>query len=568
MKQLNFKKVISLSALLLFLIVSQQSCIKDYNDPDKYSKTADYSPSIAGAIAHSKLTVRDIIRDYDDDELFEVSEDGFLYLMYQKRVFTESAGNLIHLGNQEFAIEDPTPYTKDAYDNITASGGYRTFPQLDSLYDFIVTNQENLDSIVFDALDLKIEVNSSFHLEGVLDISFPALQKNGLAFTSKVYPDNSGNFTYQVSNHLEGYTLVCDNNTVLVSAKLKLKDGTANSGEELTIKINLDNLDFDKIYGYVGNINTSIPQDTVHISIFDNAFDGAVYFQDPSMTLYIDNTIGVPSRAYFGNLYTYSTIDDPNDENSQGTWKEHDFPIDYLNIDNPKIYDETTHQIEVYNVDNFPAMRDVISGQPRYLFFEVDSVEINPNGYDQSFPNFIFDDSQISVDLEVRLPLWGNALYSLVDTIQLNIEENFQDITDHFVEVNLRTIFDNFLPTNAYAQVIFTDSLYQPLDTLYKSTDIGERLIQSAILNEEGRAIQAIKKTTDILFGNGSKYEHDINDLQYVRHAIIIATMKTEEINSASDVNGNSKLVKFYGDNYLEVKFGAKGQGKYQDAVE
>ena len=567
MKQSNFKKIILFSSIFIFLIIFQQSCIKEYDNFDKLSQTVDYSPTLAGAIAHSKLTVRDIIRDYDDNELFEIAENGFLYLMYQKRVFTETAGNLIHLDNQEFLLDNPTPYTKDAYDNITASGGYRTFPQLDTLYDFMVSHQENLDSIVFDALDLKIEVNSSFHLDGVLDITFPALQKNGQAFSTKIYPDNSGNFTYQISNHLEDYTLVCTNNLVLVRVNLKLKDGTANNGEELTIKINMDNLDFDKIYGYVGNISTSIPQDTVHISIFDNAFDGAVYFEDPSMTLHFENTIGVPVRSYFGDLYTYSTIDNPNDD-VQGTWQKHDFPIDFLDIAHPKVIGETAYQTEVYDVNNFPAIRDVISSQPRYLFFEVDSVEMNPNGYDQSYPNFIFDDSQLSVDLEVKLPLWGNALYSLVDTIQLNIEENFQDISDHFVEANLRTIFDNFLPTNAYAQVIFTDSLYYPLDTLYKSTDIGERLIQSAILDEDGRAQQAVKKTTDILFGNGSSYKHDINDLQHVRHAIIIATLKTDEIGSTSDVNGTSRLVKFYGDNYLEVKFGVKGQGKYQGSVE
>ncbi len=567
MKQLKLKNITLLSSVFILLIFVQQSCIKEYDNFDKMSKTVDYSPTIAGAIAHSKLTVRDIIKDYDNNELFEITENGFLFLMYQKRVFTESAGNLIQLDNQEFSIINPTPYTKDIYDNITESGGYRTFPQLDSLYDFVVSNQESLDSVVFDALDLSIDVNSSFHLEGILEITFPALQKNGAAFSTKIYPNNSGSFSYQISNHIEDYTLVCNNNLVLVSVNLKLKDGTANTGEELTIKINLDNLDFDKIYGYVGNISTSIPQDTVHISIFDNAFDGAVYFQDPSITLYIDNTIGIPTRTYFGDLYTYSTIDNP-DDTIQGTWREHDFPIDFLNLDNPKVIGETTHQTEVYNVDNFPAIRDVISGQPRYLFFEVDSVEMNPNGYDQSFPNFIFDNSEISVDLEVKLPLWGNALYSLVDTIQLNIEENFQDIADHFVEANFRTIFDNFLPTDAYAQVIFTDSLYQPLDTLYKSTDIGERLIQSAILDDDGRAKQAVKKTTDILFGNGSKYEHDINDLQYVRHAIIIATMKTQNIGSVSDVNGDETLVKFYGDNYLEVKFGVKGQGKYQGSAE
>ena len=172
------KKTKILNATLLFvafglLIFSQQACIKEYSDFDKLSKTVDYSPTIAGAIAHSKLTIRDIIRDYDHDELFEEGADGFLVLMYDKRVFTENAENLIHLPNQSFPTMDQ--YNKTTYDLITPSGGYRQFPKTDELYDFIVDNQEQLDSVQYDAMDINIVVNSSFNLSGVLTITFPPL---------------------------------------------------------------------------------------------------------------------------------------------------------------------------------------------------------------------------------------------------------------------------------------------------------------------------------------------------------------------------------------------------------
>ncbi len=557
MKKFKLKAILFIGALAS-MVVSQQSCVKDYTDFDKVSKTVDYSPSVAGAVAHTKLTVRDIIRDYDENELFEEGSDGFLYLMYDKRIYTKAADELISLPDQSFPTMDQ--YNKTTYDAAPLENGYKQFPEIPLYYDFLVSNQEQLDSVHYDAIDINVKVNSTFTEGGILNLTFPALVKNGQAFVATIHPDASGNFHYDLTTHLEDYSLVFSSNRVLVNFDLKLTDGTANTNDQLDVTISINNQDFQGLFGYIGRINTPIPQDTVNISIFDNAFDGSVYFQDPSMTLHIANTFGMPITNYFGNLQTYSEI-------HGGIWESHNFPIDELSINYPTQVGDTATQTEVLNTTNWPEIRDVIATQPKYLFFEVDSVIVNPDGYNASSPNFVLDTSRVSVDLEVKLPLWGNALYSLVDTLQLNIEENFDDIAKHFVEANMRTIFDNFLPTNAYAQVIFTDSLYHPLDTLYKGSDIGERLIQSAILDVDGRAKQAVKKTTDILFGNGSSYEHDINDLQHVRYAVIIATLKTDDIENDSDVNGSSKLVKFYGDNYLEVKFGLKGQGKYQEVI-
>ena len=547
-------RLLILSALILTMFI-QNSCIKEYSNFDKMAKNVDYTPSVAGAIAHTKLTVRDIIRDYDDNELFSEDETGFLYLMYHKKVFTKSADQVISLADQAFPTMDQ--YNKTTYDNAPVVGGYHVFPTVPIHYDFLLNNQEQLDSVRFDAMDINVKVNSSFHLSGMLTLTFPALVKNGQAFTMIVYPDATGNFHYDLDTHIEDYTLVFDLNRVLVNFDLKLQDGTSVSGDQLDITIQMKNMDFQSIFGYVGKIDMNVPQDTIHLNIFDKAFAGDVYFENPSMTMYIDNAFGLPVRTYYDSLHTFSTIGN--------TWNSYPFPgEDSLDINYPTEYGQIAHQQVVLDVNNFPEIRDVISSHPKYLFFKIEGF-VNPDGYNQSTPNFLIDTSKVSVDLEVKLPLWGNALYSLVDTLELNIQENFTDISKHFVEANLRTIFDNFLPTNAYGQVIFVDSLYHPLDTLYKGQDIGERLIESAILDANGRAKQSVKKTTDILFGNGPQYEHDINDLENVRYAIVISTLKTNESGS---VGQNSPLVKFYSDNYLEVKFGVKGQGKYEGVIE
>lgn len=557
MKKFNISNLMLLSGALMLLLVSQQSCVKDHFNFDKLEKTADYSPAVAGAIAHTKLTLRDIIRDYDKNELFEEDADGFLYLMYNKTVYSVQADEFISLPNQTFNLS-PSPYTQTVYNSIAPVSGYRTFPQADEYYNFIVSNQEQLDSIAYDALQIKISVNSSFHLNGILEITFPTLKKNGTPFTTIVYPDNSGSFSYSLNTLIEGYTLEFDINQVLVSFNLKLQDGTANAGEKLDISLQINDQDFSAIYGYVGTHNIDIPKDTVHIDIFDNAFHGEMYFENPSLKLSMANYMGIPVAVAFDSLYTYSLITQ--------TFNGYDYPgANPLDINRPTTPGDFALTVETFTPANFPELRTIVSESPKYIFFDVSGF-INPNGYETTPANFVLDTSRFNVNMELKLPLLGNAWYSLVDTLELNIEGNYADISKHFVSANLRTVFDNFLPTDAYAQVIFTDSLYHPIDTLYiHDVQNGERLIESAILNAEGRAVQPVKKINDILFGNGPEYEHNIEVLDHVKYAIVIATLMT---NQNASVGQGAPLVKFFSDNYLEVRFGLQGQGKYNEVVQ
>ena len=551
MKNRNLKSLVILVSIFL-LSIMQYSCVDDIMNADKITKTSEYSPTIAAPIAHSKLTLRDIIRDYDKNELFEEDEKGFLYLMYQKQVYSEKAENYVILKDQSFPFD--VLYTGNIYDDITPADGYRTFDKAEIYNDYLVNNEQQLTKIVYDTLDLKIDVSSTYQLDGVLIISFPELKnENGTAFSSTLNLDATGSYTKTLNYQLKNYTLSLkdgsDHNKAFLQLDLKIKDGSANDDDNVKVTISFNNQNFDAIYGYIGQYKIDIPQDTVHLDIFDKAFKGSMYFEDPSFILKIHNSLGVPIRMYFGDtLETFSIVDGG---------KNYNYPFpgdDSLNINYPTTIGGIAYQEVIYDATTFPEMQDMIAHNPKFMSFSV-SGKTNPDA-NLGISNVITDLDKFDVDLQLKLPLWGYGDYSLVDTIGLDIESNYDKLSKNFREANLRLIFDNFLPLDTYMQVLLTDDNYKVIDTVFTtSATLGDRLIKSAVLDKNGRAKQSTQKINDILFGNGPEYEHDINTLDRVKHAIIISTLITTD-------KANKKLVKLFSDNYLEIRVGVKGQGQ------
>ena len=544
-------KFLSILTSIFLLSITQYSCVKDM-DITKLTKTPYYSPTIAAPIAHSKLTLRDIIRDYDKDQLFEENAEGFLFLMYQRQVYSEKAESYISLKDQSFSFN--SLYTGDIYNDITPVDGYRIFNCAEKNNDYLVNNKQQLNKIVYDTLDLKIDVSSTYQLDGILVITFPELKdKNGVAFSSTLNLDATGSYSKTLNYQLKNYTLSLsdgsNHNKAFLQMDLKIKDGSADDDNNVKVTIGFNNQNFDAIYGYIGQYKIDIPKDTVHLDIFDKAFKGSMYFEDPSFILKIHNSLGVPIRMYFGDtLETFSIVDGGQNYN-------YPFPgSDSLDIKYPATVGDIAYQEVVYDVNTFPEMQDMIGHNPKFMSFTV-SGKTNPDA-DLAISNTITDLDRFDVDLQLKLPLWGYGDYSLVDTIGLDIESNYEDLSKNFKEANLRLIFDNFLPLDTYMQVLLTDDDYKVIDTVFTSNvSLGDRIIKSAILDENGRAKQSTQKMNDILFGNGPEYIHDINTLSHVKHAIIISTLITTD-------KANKKLVKIYSDNYLEIRVGVKGQGQ------
>ena len=84
---MNKKQLLVLSVLLFSIAIVYQSCVRDNMNLDKVATEFQWNPNYVAPIAKGSLGIRDILQDYDTEELFEQDATGFLYMRYDKRVY-------------------------------------------------------------------------------------------------------------------------------------------------------------------------------------------------------------------------------------------------------------------------------------------------------------------------------------------------------------------------------------------------------------------------------------------------------------------------------------------------
>ncbi len=531
--------------IIVLLITITTGCVKDYFDADKISTTMQWEPNMAVPLAKADLKIRDILQDYDNNELFEEDNTGFLYLVYRKKVYSAKAEDIIKLPGQTF----PMTYTKSDVD----SGGFNPNHLIKNniSYPFAVDNAQLLDSVIVKYLDMTVDVKSSFHHTGTLIITLPGLTKNGVPFSTTVnIDDDSGNFSSSSTfSDFDGYLLDLtgltgtDTNHVFINYDLTLYDsgsGTVNDSETCDIAVKFDNLDYHSLFGYLGQDTLSIDIDTVHIDIYNNAFNGTAYFEDPRIYIYINNSYGLPITMDFDDFTTFSTID-----NSHASFP---FPFSSVDVNVPSIDSIGYPALTTLTLDtaNFPQIRDILNESPKYLLFGVNGY-LNPNGYAN---NFATDSSKFDVDVEVNLPLWGYASYlTLEDTTEADFSKKFHDFDD-IQWIKFLFNVDNGMPADVYFQVYFDDSTHVILDSLFH-TDNEMHLVESGVLDANYKVISPTHKTTTVL------YERPRLDLlentKYIRFRGYVHTKDYDE----------AQLVKFYADYVLSMKLGVQAQASF-----
>ena len=540
-KKYTIYLIISISLISLML----QSCVKDEFNFDKLSTNMDWDPNLAVALGYSKMTMRDVLRDFDSTELFTEDESGFLYIMYHKQVFTYRADQIISFPTQNYATSIVN--TDINIPQFNSSGSYHVAQNI--LLDFAIATGEQLDSIILNNVTFNINLSSTFHHVGVFTITFPTIKKGALIYSKTFTTNSSGSYSStNTYNDLTGYTIDLTNYGTTVNKLPAIIDFTitnsgagVSAGDQIAIEISLENIDFASIYGDIGQKVLDLPLDTVVLDIYDNAFNGYIYLEDPKIRLKIKNSYGLPIQFGFSQMYSFSNINNT-----------------YLPIIGSGI-PTATNQI-VINAPNISQIGQsiqtnllidktssniaaIIESSPKYVFFDA-VASTNPIG--TSGYNFITDSSKIDLDMEIELPLWGKAsFFVLQDTIDCDIESNYEDITE-LDWLKLRMNTDNGFPTDVELQFYFTDSLYNVVDSVY-TTDDQMRVIASGVLDSDGKVLRSTNKITDIIFTNPR-----INNLQHVRYVLVRGYIHT--------TNNATENVRFYSNYTLNVKVGAQAQ--------
>jgi hypothetical protein len=119
-----------LSVMLLFVLVS---CVKNEYDLDKLSDSKWY-PTLAAPLIHSSLTMKNIIRDFDNTHIFVEDNENFIKLVYTGTVFSKTAEELIVIPNQSIA-----PFAQTFALGGTIPNGDSLSTTFSSTYDFAAT---------------------------------------------------------------------------------------------------------------------------------------------------------------------------------------------------------------------------------------------------------------------------------------------------------------------------------------------------------------------------------------------------------------------------------------------
>jgi len=536
------KRSALLIASFLFMgivIFTVQSCVKDNFKFDKIAKM-DYSPNIAFPLIYSSLTVQDILTKADHQGVVSVGSDNFCTIVYTGNLFSLKGSDLVLLPNQQ-----PPSYSASLTPaQIAALSGAGTVTASYSQNVNFSSGTVKIDSMIFKSGNLNISLNSDFKFSGQITIKIPTAKKNGVPF-SKVLPFNYTGFVPVITNanyDLTSYSVDMTiggttNNQFTVNYDVTLTGGGTPplTTDMITLTQSFTGLNFDKIFGDIGQQALSPNKDTVALSIFKNSLGiGTFTLVNPSVKVLISNSYGIPINASISQLdgynppaTTYPITGSPN-------------PIPILSPNFSQI-GQTLKDSFSLNSSNSNIV-PIINNTPKYVIYKINSLS-NPGG--PTHNNFVIDTSYFKVDMQINLPLYGTAKdFTMMDTLAFTMDSTVSNT----IESALFRIYNsNGFPFDINMQAYFTDSLYNRLDSLIIPNQL--ILLSAAVNTTTGMVISPTQKTYDATV-NKARLLH----LKTSKHLLLKAV--------AATTNNGTTNVKIYATDRLDVKIGVQVQIK------
>lgn len=443
-----------LSILLVICLVFFFGCKKEFQ-LDKLKKL-NWNPELAIPLVKDSITFEKALIETDQEKNFYIDESGEVSILfyYNNDAFRLRPAQLATVPPLQFSYDkvisqDEAQVIK--YSNLT-------LPTVSYGLDLSSGNPE----FIIRKLHIKkgriiATSNISFNNEGQMKLSFPDATRNGLPVTINIGAFLKGTTTDTID--LEGIVVDLDDNpnifNILADVVL-LRGDEPVAGDQISTHFDVQISEILKFEGYLGKHTISFPEDAVKITAFHNAYVlGNLYFVDPRVSITLYNSIGVPVTVQVEVLKAHNEANNISlniaDHLGTGAW---------INIPSPTM--QATKPVSVtMNYDNGNtgnSIHELFNLKPHKVYFKINTT-INPNGLTN---NFFADTSSIFADLRVQLPLYGHFDHlTLQDTFDFALNKR-----NEIEWMELKTKITNGLPLTALMQVYFTDSAYNPVDSL------------------------------------------------------------------------------------------------------
>lgn len=465
------------SALLL------QSCKKEYFDLDRLDSDVTWNPELAVPLIESEINMEEALERFDDEDIIIWDNQGLLALKYFSNIFSFSAENAFSVQDQSTTF--PTAVTPA--DVATVTGGNNSsntlpatnYPLDLSLFDNnpSTPNSPTLETVDFKGGNMNISASSSINCDARVDITMNNLRQGGTPLTiSMVVPANgSQGATAPIANHR--LDMVANPNNLSISATITYIAGTGTpiAGQPMNITVGLSGLQFRLITGDFREQNVPVPLDSVRIRLFNNSPDGDIVWEDPELRALFTNTFGtdihIGSSTFFAlNQRQNTTVNliadltGPAGEEIRG---------------NGSVYGVASDTVLLNSANS--NVKDIAEIEPNFIVYNVDAT-VDPASSTLA-NNWVADTSKLRMDLEAYLPFFGTASdFKKVDTTEIDIFPIGDDI-EEITSVMLRLILENGFPIDGYGQVVFMDSSFNRIDSVW--ADPRTQILASGVVVNE-----------------------------------------------------------------------------------
>lgn len=484
------KKLLLLSLLPAFFMAA---CIKSKDLEIRDVKLGDWTPDIAAPIINTTLTLKNVVKEGD-----YVSTDGTgLYsLHYQGKLFSVAAADYIKLPDQHFNV---TPFTLTTPVSIPSFTGSIS-DSFASSFSYTDTNGAGLEHIIIKTASLQITFTNTFNQNISLTAVFPDIRKNGVRLSVPVninYPSTSTS----VNIDLSGYTIdLSKGGTSRNYIPYKFIYTLSGSGQPIatsntiSASVNLTNLNFGFIDGYLGRYNFSVPWDTIGINIFRNTLNSSIFLEDPKVNLFFTNSFGVGVSANFDSVYGIT----PNNTKIRTVFP----PLSVTGASTPGAAASSSYTVNKTN----STIQNIFNPAPDKVIYK-GSMQVNSSsgsGY-----AFVLDTSRITINADAELPAFLKIItFSLQDTTHLKLPND----TDLLDRADFKMVVTNRFPVYGNIQLYFADETYHIIDSLVQS---GGGVIGQAPVDANGKVNGETTAVSTFTFQH-DRYKHMAASVKYV----------------------------------------------------
>lgn len=316
-----------------------------------------------------------------------------------------------------------------------------------------------------------------------LTLTFPNILKDGEPIVFNVSAETSQGLQYgnlEMPEDLAGAVINPEEDgTLRILYTATDADGNDvqfnTDNRNLIFTINED-LRFDYLEGYLGEeVFDSTPGEIV-IDFFDDFIRGDVYFQDPTITMTIENSFGLPvaSTSEYFEVITINGDTLPLQSDELGEDLRINFA--YPTLDEVGETKTTTY---IFNRDN-SNIDEILGSGPRIIRYDVDALP-NPN-QDTDLRGFISCESEYAVKVKADLPIFGTAdNFGATDTFALDFA-GYDDVAS----AEFKIVSENELPLDMTMQIYFAGENNRVIDSLF--TD-ATTLIASPAVDDDGISV-------------------------------------------------------------------------------